>query len=46
VYWFNPEPEAEWDADDSAMAVYRTTCAGVYEVRTLRQLADAIADVV
>jgi uncharacterized protein len=45
VYWFNPEPEEEWDADDSAMATYRTTCAGVYEVRTLRQLADAIAAV-
>jgi uncharacterized protein with von Willebrand factor type A (vWA) domain len=46
VYWFNPEPEADWGADDSAMAAYRTTCAGVYEVRTLRQLADAIAAVV
>jgi uncharacterized protein with von Willebrand factor type A (vWA) domain len=46
VYWFNPEPEAEWDADDSAMAAYRATCAGVFEVRTLRQLADAIAQVV
>jgi uncharacterized protein with von Willebrand factor type A (vWA) domain len=46
VYWFNPEPEDEWDTDDSAMAAYRTTCAGVYEVRTLRQLADAIAAVV
>ncbi len=46
VYWFNPEPEAEWDHDDSAMATYRSTCAGVYEVRTLRQLADAIAAVV
>src|SRR5262245_7713912 len=46
VYWLNPEPEAEWDTDDSAMTSYRATCAGAYEVRTLRQLADAIASVV
>jgi uncharacterized protein with von Willebrand factor type A (vWA) domain len=46
VYWLNPEREAEWDTDDSAMTSYRATCAGVYEVRTLRQLADAIASVV
>jgi hypothetical protein len=46
VYWLNPEPEADWDADDSAMDAYRSSCSGVYEVRTLRQLADAIAAVV
>jgi uncharacterized protein with von Willebrand factor type A (vWA) domain len=46
VYWLNPEPEEEWDLDDSAMTAYRASCAGAYEVRTLRQLADAIAAVV
>ena len=46
VYWFNPEPRDEWDTDDSAMTSYQTSCAGAYEVRTLRQLADAIAAVV
>ena len=46
VYWLNPEPRNEWDTDDSAMASYETSCAGAYEVRTLRQLADAIAAVV
>ena len=46
VYWLNPEPEDQWDTDDSAMSAYRPTCAGVYEVRSLRQLADAIAAVV
>ena len=46
VYWLNPEPEAEWSTDDSAISAYRATCHGVFEVRTLRQLADAIADVV
>ena len=46
VYWLNPEPREEWDTDDSAMTSYQTSCAGAYEVRTLRQLADAIAAVV
>ena len=46
VYWLNPEPEDQWDTDDSAMSAYRPSCAGVYEVRSLRQLADAIAAVV
>jgi uncharacterized protein with von Willebrand factor type A (vWA) domain len=46
VYWLNPEPEEQWDTDDSAMSAYRPSCAGVYEVRSLRQLADAIAAVV
>ena len=46
VYWLNPEPRDEWDTDDSAMTTYQTSCAGAYEVRTLRQLADAIAAVV
>ncbi len=46
MYWLNPEPRDEWDTDDSAMTSYQTCCAGAYEVRTLRQLADAIAAVV
>ena len=46
VYWLNPEPREEWDTDDSAMTSYQTSCAGAYEVRTLRQLADVIAAVV
>ncbi len=46
VYWLNPEPEDQWNTDDSAMSAYSPTCAGVYEVRSLRQLADAIAAVV
>jgi uncharacterized protein with von Willebrand factor type A (vWA) domain len=46
VYWLNPEPREDWDTDDSAMTSYQASCAGAYEVRTLRQLADAIAAVV
>ena len=32
----DPEPEDQWNTDDSAMSVYSPTCAGVYEVRSLR----------
>lgn len=44
VVWFDPEPEDEWDRNDSALPAYRPHCDGVFEVRTLRQLAAAIAD--
>lgn len=43
LYWLDPEPLSEWETDDSAMAVYAPHCDGVYEVSTLRQLADAVA---
>ena len=33
----------EWGEDDSLIEVYRPHCAGVFEVRTVRQLADVIA---
>ncbi len=45
VYWFNPEPVDEWGTDDSALPLYRQTCTGVFEVRSLAQLADAIAGI-
>jgi hypothetical protein len=45
VYWFNPEPRDEWGVNDSALPVYAETCAGVFEVRTLNQLAAAIAEI-
>jgi uncharacterized protein len=43
VYWFNPEPTDEWGTDDSAVPLYRPSCTGVFEVRSLTQLGDAIA---
>jgi uncharacterized protein len=46
VYWLNPEPEARWGMGDSALDRYRPWCDGVFEVRTLRQLADAIAEII
>ncbi len=42
TYWLNPEPEASWGIDDSAMADYRLFCDAAYEVRNLRQLGSAV----
>ncbi|HTN79091.1 MAG TPA: VWA domain-containing protein [Acidimicrobiales bacterium] len=45
VYWFNPEPSDEWGTDDSALPLYGQSCTGVFEVRSLSQLADAIGEI-
>ncbi len=46
VFWLNPEPRVDWGEDDSLIEVYRPHCDGVFEVRTVRQLADVIAQLV
>jgi uncharacterized protein with von Willebrand factor type A (vWA) domain len=46
TYWLNPEPRKDWDRLDSAIGTYAASCTGVFEVRTLRQLADAVAAIV
>jgi uncharacterized protein with von Willebrand factor type A (vWA) domain len=46
LYWFNPEPPDEWDADDSALSEFGDLCDGVFEVRTLNQLGDAVAAII
>jgi uncharacterized protein len=46
VYWLNPEPSAAWGQEDSLIEEYRRSCTAVKEVRTLGQLADAIAELV
>ena len=46
LYWFNPEPEAEWGDTDSELDAYRVLCDGVFEVRSLAQLADAVAAII
>src|SRR5881628_1417114 len=40
LYWLNPEPRSKWDTTDSIMSLYAPYCTGVFEARTLRQLAD------
>ena len=39
-----PEPAAAWGRTDSLIDEYRANCTAVKEVRTLRQLADAIGE--
>ncbi len=46
TYWLNPEPRPDWDEGDSRMTDYASCCTAVFEVRTLRQLADAVVDIV
>lgn len=42
VYLLNPEPEDEWNTTDSIVDAYRSALDGVYEVRNLRQLGEAV----
>jgi uncharacterized protein len=42
VYLLNPEPESDWGTTDSIVATYAPAIDRVFEVRNLRQLADAI----
>jgi uncharacterized protein with von Willebrand factor type A (vWA) domain len=42
VYWLNPEPRDQWDVTDSVVSAYAPHCRGVFEVRTLRQLGEAV----
>jgi uncharacterized protein with von Willebrand factor type A (vWA) domain len=46
VYWLDPEPRADWYTDDSALADYAPLCDGVFEVSSVRTLADVIAELV
>jgi uncharacterized protein with von Willebrand factor type A (vWA) domain len=43
LYWLDPEPREEWTTADSAMPLYARHCTSVFEVSTLRQLADCVA---
>jgi uncharacterized protein with von Willebrand factor type A (vWA) domain len=42
VYLLNPESETDWNTTDSIVDVYRSSLDGVFEVRNLRQLGEAI----
>src|SRR5258708_6686221 len=42
LLWFNPESPAEWGTGDSAMHEYAPISSGVFQVRNLAQLVDAI----
>ncbi len=42
VYWLNPESRDGWNESDSIIDSYQPACTGVFEVRSLRQLADFV----
>jgi len=42
LLWFNPEPPAQWGIGDSDMHQYAPISDGVFQVRNLAQLVDAI----
>jgi uncharacterized protein len=42
LMWFNPEPETQWGTGDSDMLQYAPISTGVFQVRNLAQLVDAI----
>ncbi|HYN69051.1 MAG TPA: VWA domain-containing protein, partial [Candidatus Eisenbacteria bacterium] len=42
VYLLNPEPAADWDTTDSIVSAYEPALDGVFEVRNLRQLGEAV----
>ena len=45
MIWFCPEPEYQWGTGDSDMHLYAPKSDGVYLVRNLRELGDAIDDI-
>jgi uncharacterized protein with von Willebrand factor type A (vWA) domain len=45
VYWLNPEPPADWNTTDSVIGLYAPYCSGVFEARTLRQLATFVQEI-
>ncbi len=45
VLWLCPEPRASWGEGDSAMERYATKCKSVLEVRSARELEDALRKV-
>jgi uncharacterized protein with von Willebrand factor type A (vWA) domain len=46
VYWLDPEPRADWEVDDSMIGAYAAHCDGVFEVSTVRMLADVVGELV
>lgn len=42
VIWFNPEPRTQWGTGDSDMWEYYPYASEVFRVTTLRELADAV----
>lgn len=46
LYWLNPEPHSEWDRLDSRMTEYARHCSQVFSVSTIRELVNAVEQIV
>lgn len=42
LIWFCPEPRSQWGTGDSDMHLYALNADGVYYIRTLNDLANAV----
>lgn len=46
LYWLNPEQRNEWNTLDSCASEYANHCTEFFEVSTIRQLIDAVTQIV
>lgn len=46
LFWFCPESPRQWGTGDSDMHRYASQADGVYQVRTLRDLANAVDEII
>jgi uncharacterized protein with von Willebrand factor type A (vWA) domain len=46
LFWFCPEPQAQWGTGDSDMHLYAAEANGVYLIRSLRDLANAVDEII
>ena len=46
LFWFCPEPQTQWGTGDSDMHQYAGQADGVYRIRNLRDLANAVDSII
>jgi len=46
LFWFCPEPQTQWGTGDSDMHGYAGQADGVYRIRNLRDLANAVDSII
>lgn len=46
LFWFCPEPQGQWGTGDSDMHQYASQADGVYHIRSLRDLANAVDSII
>lgn len=46
LFWFCPESQSQWGTGDSDMHQYAAQADGVYNIRNLRDLANAVDDII